>query len=211
MSHEPPKSAIDEFKGKQGLTRLINALGYSKDGLAAAWKNEAAFREEVLLAAVAFPLAFYLGQTGIERALLAGSILFILIVEILNSAVEAVVDKASPEKHELAKRAKDMGSAAVLLQIHADRNGSKSAGSVFPRMRNIKTDLRMPRQVRFSVRIPFDRYLFSIQPILFLHSHPEQLPSALREFPFQLFFFALRLCNFFQINYRLLHPASPSS
>ncbi|HRF29810.1 MAG TPA: diacylglycerol kinase, partial [Azonexus sp.] len=106
-----------EFKGKQGLTRLINALGYSKDGLAAAWKNEAAFREEVLLAAVAFPLAFYLGQTGIERALLAGSILFILIVEILNSAVEAVVDKASPEKHELAKRAKDMGSAAVLLSL----------------------------------------------------------------------------------------------
>ena len=117
MSHEPPKSAIDEFKGKQGLTRLINALGYSKDGLAAAWKNEAAFREEVLLAAVAFPLTFYLGQTGIERALLAGSILFILIVEILNSAVEAVVDKASPEKHELAKRAKDMGSAAVLLSL----------------------------------------------------------------------------------------------
>ena len=117
MSHEPPKSAIDEFKGKQGLTRLINALGYSKDGLAAAWKNEAAFREEVLLAAVAFPLAFYLGQTGIERALLAGSILFILIVEILHSAVEAVVDKASPEKHELAKRAKDMGSAAVLLAL----------------------------------------------------------------------------------------------
>ena len=117
MSHEPPKSAIDEFKGKQGLTRLINALGYSKDGLAAAWKNEAACREEVLLAAVAFPLAFYLGQTGIERALLAGSILFILIVEILNSAVEAVVDKASPEKHELAKRAKDMGSAAVLLSL----------------------------------------------------------------------------------------------
>ena len=117
MSHEPPKSAIDEFKGKQGLTRLINALGYSKDGLAAAWKNEAAFREEVLLAAVAFPLAFYLGQTGIERALLAGSIIFILIVEILNSAVEAVVDKASPEKHELAKRAKDMGSAAVLLSL----------------------------------------------------------------------------------------------
>lgn len=117
MSHEPPKSAIDEFKGKQGLTRLINALGYSKDGLSAAWKNEAAFREEVLLAAVTLPLAFYLGQTGIERALLAGSILFILIVEILNSAVEAVVDKASPEKHELAKRAKDMGSAAVLLAL----------------------------------------------------------------------------------------------
>ena len=117
MSHETGRSAIDEFKGKQGLTRLINALGYSKDGLAAAWKNEAAFREEVLLAAVAFPLAFYLGHTGIERALLAGSIIVILIVEILNSAVEAVVDKASPEKHELAKRAKDMGSAAVLLSL----------------------------------------------------------------------------------------------
>ena len=110
-------SGFEEFKGKQGLTRLINALGYSKDGLSAAWKNEAAFREEVLLAAVTLPLAFYLGQTGIERALLAGSIIFILIVEILNSAVEAVVDKASPEKHELAKRAKDMGSAAVLLSL----------------------------------------------------------------------------------------------
>jgi diacylglycerol kinase (ATP) len=108
---------FEEFKGKQGLTRLINALGYSKDGLCAAWKNEAAFREEVLLAMVAFPLAFYLGHTGVERALMAGSIIVILLVEILNSAVEAVVDKASPEKHELAKRAKDMGSAAVLLSL----------------------------------------------------------------------------------------------
>ena len=106
-----------EFKGKQGLTRLINALGYSRDGLRAAWKNEAAFREEVLLAAVTIPLGLWLGHGGIERALLVGSILFILIVEILNSAVEAVVDKASPEKHELAKRAKDMGSAAVLLSL----------------------------------------------------------------------------------------------
>ncbi len=110
-------SDFREFKGKQGLTRLINALGYSRDGLAAAWKNEAAFREEVLLAAIALPLALWLGHTGIERALLIGSILLVLIVEILNSAVEAVVDKASPEKHELAKRAKDMGSAAVLLSL----------------------------------------------------------------------------------------------
>jgi diacylglycerol kinase (ATP) len=70
-----------------------------------------------LLAAIAIPLAFYLGKTGIERALLVGSIIFILIVEILNSAVEAVVDKASPEKHDLAKRAKDMGSAAVLFSL----------------------------------------------------------------------------------------------
>lgn len=105
------------FKGKKGLTRLWNALGYSRDGLAAAWKNEAAFREEVLLAALTIPLAFYLGKTGVDRALMVGSILLILIVEILNSGLEAVVDKASPEKHELAKRAKDMGSAAVLLSL----------------------------------------------------------------------------------------------
>ena len=117
MSHEPAKSAIDEFKGKTGLVRLWNALGYSRDGLIAAWQNEAAFREEILLAAIAIPLAFYLGKSGVERALMIGSIVLILIVEILNSAVEAVVDKASPEKHELAKRAKDMGSAAVLLSL----------------------------------------------------------------------------------------------
>ncbi len=106
-----------EFKGKTGLVRLWNALGYSRDGLVAAWNNEAAFREELLLAAIAIPLAVLLGKTGVDRALLIGSIIVILIVEILNSAVEAVVDKASPEKHELAKRAKDMGSAAVLLSL----------------------------------------------------------------------------------------------
>lgn len=109
-------SAAD-FKGKKGFVRLWNALGYSRDGLVAAWKNEAAFREELMLAAVAIPLALFLGQTGVDRALLVGSIIVILIVEILNSALEAVVDKASPEKHELAKRAKDMGSAAVLLSL----------------------------------------------------------------------------------------------
>lgn len=106
-----------EFKGKQGLTRLFNALGYSRDGLAAAWKHEAAFREEVLLLLLAVPLALYFGQDGMARALLIGSILLVLIVEILNSGLEAIVDKASPEKHELAKRAKDMGSAAVLLAL----------------------------------------------------------------------------------------------
>ena len=106
-----------EFKGKTGLVRLWNALGYSRDGLAAAWKNEAAFREEVLLAAIAIPLAIFLGKTGVDRSILIGSIILILIVEILNSAIEAVVDKASPEKHELAKRAKDMGSAAVLFSL----------------------------------------------------------------------------------------------
>ncbi|MCL2525391.1 MAG: diacylglycerol kinase [Betaproteobacteria bacterium] len=106
-----------EFKGKKGLRRLWNALGYSRDGILAAWRHEAAFREEILLAAVTLPLAVILGRDGIERALLIGSILLILIVEILNSALEAIVDKASPEKHELAKRAKDMGSAAVLFSL----------------------------------------------------------------------------------------------
>ncbi|MBU1365213.1 MAG: diacylglycerol kinase [Gammaproteobacteria bacterium] len=106
-----------ELKGKRGLRRLINALGYSRDGIAAAWRNEAAFRQEILLAAIALPLAFYLGKSGVERALMIASIVLVLIVEILNSAVEAVVDKASPEKSELAKRAKDMGSAAVLLAL----------------------------------------------------------------------------------------------
>jgi diacylglycerol kinase (ATP) len=110
-------SGYEEFKGKQGLVRLWNAFGYTRDGLRAAWKNEAAFREEVLLAAIAIPLAIFLGRTGVDRALMVGSVLLVLIVEILNSAVEAVVDKASPEKHELAKRAKDMGSAAVFLAL----------------------------------------------------------------------------------------------
>ena len=105
------------YKGKKGLTRLINALGYSRDGLRAAWQNEAAFREEILLAAITIPLALFLAKNGVDRALMIGSIILILIVEILNSAVEAVVDKASPEKSELAKRAKDMGSAAVLLSL----------------------------------------------------------------------------------------------
>jgi diacylglycerol kinase (ATP) len=114
------KAACREWcrlQGQKGLTRLINALGYSRDGLRAAWQNEAAFREEILLAAIAIPLALLLAKTGVDRALMMGSIILILIVEILNSAVEAVVDKASPEKNDLAKRAKDMGSAAVLLSL----------------------------------------------------------------------------------------------
>jgi len=110
-------SAVKEFKGKQGLQRLINATGYSKDGLAAAWKNEAAFREEVMLALVTVPLGLWLGHGGVEKALLVGSILLVLVVELLNSAVEAVVDRVSDERHELSKRAKDIGSAAVLLTL----------------------------------------------------------------------------------------------
>jgi diacylglycerol kinase (ATP) len=109
--------SAEEFKGKKGLLRLWNATGYSRDGIVSAWKNEAAFREEVVLAVVTIPLGLWLGQTGVERALLVASIALILIVEILNSAIEAVVDLASPDRHELAKRAKDMGSAAVLFSL----------------------------------------------------------------------------------------------
>ena len=105
------------FKGAQGLRRLVNAFVYSRDGFAAAWKHEAAFREELLLAAIAIPAGLWLGQTGIERALLVGTILIVLIVELLNSAIEAVVDRVSPERHELSKRAKDIGSAAVLVTL----------------------------------------------------------------------------------------------
>ncbi len=110
-------SAIKEFKGKQGLQRLINATGYSRDGLAAAWKHEAAFREETLLAAIMVPLGLWLGRSSIEQALLVGTVLLVLIVELLNSAIEAVVDRVSDERHELSKRAKDIGSAAVLLTL----------------------------------------------------------------------------------------------
>ncbi|CAG0999043.1 undecaprenol kinase [Burkholderiales bacterium] len=102
---------------KRGLHRLINAFRYSRDGLAAVWRNEAAFRQEVGLALIAIPLGLWLGRDGTERALLVGSLLLVLVVELLNSAVEAVVDRVSEERHELSKRAKDAGSAAVLVAL----------------------------------------------------------------------------------------------
>jgi diacylglycerol kinase (ATP) len=105
------------YKGKTGFRRICNAFLYSLDGFKAAFKHEDAFRQEILLSLILFPLAFWLGKTGVEKALLAGSILLVLIVELLNSGIEAIVDKASPETHELAKRAKDMGSAAVFLSL----------------------------------------------------------------------------------------------
>ena len=105
------------FKGKTGLRRIWNALFYSLDGFRAAFRHEDAFRQEAMLAAVLVPLAFWLGKSGMEKALLSGAVILVLVVELLNSGIEAVVDKASPETHELAKRAKDMGSAAVLLSL----------------------------------------------------------------------------------------------
>ena len=104
-------------KSRGGLRRIRNAALYSRDGLRDAWRHEAAFRQELLLVAVLLPLGLYLGKTGIEKALLVGSVLFVLIVELLNSAVEAVVDRVSAEHHDLSKRAKDLGSAAVMLAL----------------------------------------------------------------------------------------------
>ena len=104
-------------KGKTGLRRLINATGYSIDGLAAAARHEDAFRQELILAAVLVPLGLYFGASGVERALLVASVLLVLIVELLNSAVEATVDRVSLDDHNLAKRAKDIGSAAVLIAL----------------------------------------------------------------------------------------------
>lgn len=105
------------FKGKTGITRLINAFGYSLDGLKAAFRHEDAFRQLVLLAVVLIPLAFVIHAQPLERALLVASSLATLIIELLNSAIEAAVDHTSLERHPLAKRAKDMGSAAQLLGL----------------------------------------------------------------------------------------------
>ena len=111
--------AKSPHKGATGMQRLLNATGYSLEGLAAAARHEAAFRQELLLAAVLVPLGLWLGADGVERALLAGSVLLVLVVELLNSAVEATVDRVSLEDHELARRAKDYGSAAVMLSLAA--------------------------------------------------------------------------------------------
>jgi len=108
---------VSPFKGKTGLARIINAAGYSWAGLAAAFRHEDAFRQEVFLALLLIPLAVVLGETGIERALMIGAVLGVLIVELLNSALEAAVDRISLEHHLLIKRAKDMGSAAVMIAL----------------------------------------------------------------------------------------------
>lgn len=105
------------FKGKTGLRRLINAAGYSAAGLRAAFRHEDAFRQEVVAAVVLIPLALWLGHSGSERALLCFSVLAVLIVELVNSAIEATVDRISLENHQLAKRAKDIGSAAVMVAL----------------------------------------------------------------------------------------------
>jgi diacylglycerol kinase (ATP) len=106
-----------QFKGKTGLRRIWNALHYSLAGLRAAYACENAFRQETLLAAILIPLSFFLPVTWTGRALMISSVLLVLIVELVNSAIEAIVDRVSLERHPLSKRAKDVGSAAVLLAL----------------------------------------------------------------------------------------------
>jgi diacylglycerol kinase (ATP) len=119
-SNQAPPSkhiAVSPFKGKTGVRRLINAFGYSIEGFKAAFKHEDAFRQEVFLAIVLIPLAVYLGKSPVEQALMIASVLLVLIVELLNSAIEAAVDHTSTEHHALAKQAKDIGSAAVFFAL----------------------------------------------------------------------------------------------
>jgi diacylglycerol kinase (ATP) len=104
-------------KGRTGIDRVIRAAGYSSAGLQVAYRGESAFRQEVWLAAAMLPVSFWLGRSWVETALLAGSVVWVLIVELLNSAIEAAIDRISLELHELSKRAKDIGSAAVMLSL----------------------------------------------------------------------------------------------
>ena len=105
------------YKGKTGLRRLMNAFSYSIAGTMAAFKHEDAFRQEVFLAVVLTPVALYFGETAINQALMISSLLFIIVVELLNSSIEATVDRISVKHHKLAKRAKDIGSAAVFFSL----------------------------------------------------------------------------------------------
>ena len=105
------------IKGKRGLRRILDAAGYSAAGLAVAWRGEEAFRQEVILGLVLVPLALWLGQSSTERLLLISSWLLVMIVEMLNTAVEATVDRISDARHPLSGQAKDLGSAAVFLSL----------------------------------------------------------------------------------------------
>ena len=104
-------------KGRTGLDRVIRATGYSIAGLSTAYRGESAFRQEFWLAVILVPLAFWVGRNWVEVAMLAGSVLLVLIVELLNSGIEATIDRVSFELHDLSKRAKDLASAAVFLSL----------------------------------------------------------------------------------------------
>lgn len=105
------------YKGKTGFRRLLNAFGYSLAGFRAAYKHEDAFRQEIHLAFILIPLALWLPVSHIGKALMIASVLLVIMIELINSAIEAAVDRISLDKHDLAKRAKDIGSAAVLVSL----------------------------------------------------------------------------------------------
>jgi diacylglycerol kinase (ATP) len=107
----------NEFKGRTGIQRIVRAAGHSASGLRQAYAGESAFRQETWLAAAMLPASLWLGRSWEQVTLLAGSVLLVLIVELLNSGIEAVVDRVSYDWHELSKRAKDLGSAAVMLSL----------------------------------------------------------------------------------------------
>ena len=111
--------SIDDMAASQhrGIRRIIRATAFSASGLRAAWANEAAFRQECVLAAGLIPIAFWISPSAVERALLIGSCLLVLIVELINSAIEATVDRIGMDQHALSGRAKDLGSAAVLMSL----------------------------------------------------------------------------------------------
>ncbi len=104
-------------KGRTGVERIVRATGYSIEGLATAYRGESAFRQETWLAVVLIPLSFWLGRNWVEVALLAGSVMLVLVVELLNSGIESAIDRVSFEMHDLSKRAKDLASAAVFLSL----------------------------------------------------------------------------------------------
>ena len=116
MSNPPLQEPVDAQKRRTGLSRMARAFGYSVAGLRAGW-GETAFRQEALAALVLLPAAFWLGQTWVEIALLCASVVLVMVVELLNTGIETAIDRIGPEWHDLSKRAKDMGSAAVLLSL----------------------------------------------------------------------------------------------
>lgn len=111
-----PTDAVNPQKARKGLNRVWHALGYSLAGLRAGW-HETAFRQEAIASVLLLPAAFWLGRSWVESVLLAGTVVLVMIVELLNTGIETAIDRIGPEWHDLSKRAKDMGSAAVLLSL----------------------------------------------------------------------------------------------
>jgi diacylglycerol kinase (ATP) len=115
-THIPDTPPVNPQKARRGLNRVTHAFGYSLAGLKAGW-HETAFRQEAILAVLMLPAAFWLGQGWLETAALAGTVVLVMVVELLNTGIESAIDRIGPEWHDLSKRAKDMGSAAVLLSL----------------------------------------------------------------------------------------------